>query len=85
MIGPLEIVLMHPVELDGVRHDKLAITSFDAIAEFRNNSPERIICSLSKVYGVPRRVIRHLEAPDSARAGDLVLALLNEVVRSPFR
>lgn len=85
MIGPLEITLNHPVEIDGMTHDKLTVASFDAIAEFRTNSPEQVIRSLSKVYGVPRRVIRHLEPSDAHRAGDLVVALLDEAARSPFR
>lgn len=85
MIGPLEIVLNHPVEIDEVIHDKLTVGSFDAIVEFRTNSPEQVIRSLSRVYGVPRRVIRHLEPSDAHRAGDFIDTLLNNAARSPLR
>jgi hypothetical protein len=82
MSAPLEIQLERPVEIDGARHDKLAVASFDAIANFNSASPERVILSLSKVFGVPRRVIRHLEPSDAQRAGDLVVTLLDETARS---
>lgn len=77
-----ELTLSHPVEIDGQRHDKLAVASFDAIASFRTNSPEQIIRSLAKVYDVPRKVIRHLQPADAQRAGDLVVSLLDETTRS---
>jgi len=79
---PAEITLTVPVEIDGKCHDKLAVASFDAIASFRTNSPEQVIRSLAKVYDVPRKIIRHLEPSDAQRAGDLVVALLDETTRS---
>lgn len=82
MSGVREIELSFPVEVGGVVYDRLAVASFDAIADFRTNSPEQIIRSLSKVYGVPRKVIRHLEPADNERAGDLIVALLDEYTRS---
>ncbi|MCP3386203.1 phage tail assembly protein [Bradyrhizobium sp. CCGUVB4N] len=78
MSAPAEITLNVPIEIDGARHDKIAVASFDAIANFRTNSPEQVIRSMSQVFGVPRRVIRHLDPADAQRAGDLVVALLNE-------
>lgn len=77
-----EIHLETPVEIDGVHHDKLAVASFDAIVNFRANSPERVIRSMAQVFGVPRRVIRHLDPADAQRAGDLVVALLDDTSRS---
>ncbi|WP_158672127.1 hypothetical protein [Bradyrhizobium guangdongense] len=82
MTAPAEIMLNFPVEIDGERRDKLAVASFDAIANFRTNSPEQVIRSLAKVYNVPRKVIRHLDPADARRAGDLVVALLDETTRS---
>jgi hypothetical protein len=58
MRTPLEIKLNHPVESDGCFYDKLTVASFDAIANFRTNSAEQVIRSLSQVFNVPRRVIR---------------------------
>ncbi|MGY4306399.1 hypothetical protein ACVIJ6_003642 [Bradyrhizobium sp. USDA 4369] len=82
MPAPAEIMLNVPIEIDGERHDKLAVASFNAITSFRTNSPEQVIRSLAKVYAVPRKVIRHLEPADAQRAGDLVVALLDEATRS---
>ncbi|MBR1131912.1 hypothetical protein [Bradyrhizobium iriomotense] len=79
---PAEITLTVPVEIDGERHDKLAVASFGAVASFRTNSPEQVIRSLAKVYDVPRKVIRHLEPDDAQRAGDLVVAMLDGATRS---
>lgn len=79
---PAEIMLKFPVEIDGESHDRLAVASFDAIASFRTNSPEQVIRSLAKVYDVPRKVIRHLEPADAQRAGNLVVALLDDTTRS---
>lgn len=79
---PAEIMLKFPVEIEGERHDRLAVASFDAIASFRTNSPEQVIRSLAKVYDVPRKVIRHLEPADAQRAGNLVVALLDDTARS---
>jgi hypothetical protein len=82
MIGPLEIVLNHPVEIDGTQFDRLMVASFDAIADFRTNSPEQVIRSLSKVYGVPRKLVRHLSPDDTNRAGDLIKNILDDYTRS---
>lgn len=82
MSAPAEITLNVSVEIDGARHHKIAVASFDAIANFRTNSPEQVIRSMSQVFGVPRQVIRHLDPADAQRAGDLVVALLDETSRS---
>ncbi|GGI31716.1 phage tail assembly protein [Bradyrhizobium guangdongense] len=82
MPAPAEITLNVPVEIDGERCDRLAVASFEAIANFRTNSPEQVIRSLAKVYAVPRKVIRHLAPSDAQRAGDLVAALLDDTTRS---
>ena len=37
MTTPLEIVLEHPVEIDGVTHGKLTVSDFDALMGFRTN------------------------------------------------
>ncbi|WP_319796620.1 phage tail assembly protein [Nitrobacter sp.] len=81
MTGP-EIVLEHPVELDGTLYDKLTVASYDAIASFECHNAPRVILSLARVYGVPRKVIRHLHPDDTNRAGDLIRALLDEVAHS---
>lgn len=78
------IDLHHPVEIDGTTHHTLTIASYEAIADFRTNSPEQVIRSLSKVYGVPRRVIRKLHENDANRAGDLIATLLDEAARNPW-
>ncbi|MGM4886428.1 phage tail assembly protein [Tardiphaga sp. 11_C7_N12_6] len=78
MNAPFEIDLHHPVEVGGVTHDKLTVASIDAIANFRSNSAEQVILSMSRVFGVSRRVVRHLEPADAQRAGDLICSLLNE-------
>jgi len=77
-----EIALNAPVEIDGDHYDRLMITSFDAIVGFRTNSPEQVIRSMAAVFGVPRRVIRHLDPTDAQRAGDMVVSLLNNTTRS---
>lgn len=82
MSAPLELHLDHPIEVDNIRYDKLTLTNFSALANFRTNSPEQVILSLSRVYRVPRRVIRHLHPDDANRAGDLICALLDETTRS---
>lgn len=81
MVGP-EIVLEHPVELDGILYERLAVASYDAIASFECHNAPRVILSLAQVYGVPRKVIRHLHSDDANRAGDFIRALLDEVARS---
>lgn len=73
----MEMRLHHPVELDGTTYSSLKVASYDAIANFRTNSAEQVIRSLSLVYGVPRRVIRKLHENDANRAGDLIVSLLD--------
>lgn len=82
MIALTEFDLHYPIELNGTRYDRLAVTSYTAIANFNTAAPERIILSLSKVFGVPRRVIRHLHPSDAVRAGDLIRDLLDEAALS---
>lgn len=77
----MEIKLNHPVEIDGTTYDKLAVNS-DAILNFNTASPERVILSLSRVFAVPRRVIRHLHPDDANRAGDLIVSMLDETANS---
>lgn len=86
MGAPLELQLTHPVEMDGVTHDKVTVASPDAIANFRTNSAEQVILSLARVFDVPRKIVRHLDPSDAERAGDLVVQLLNDAARSlnPF-
>ncbi|WP_316233400.1 phage tail assembly protein [Bradyrhizobium sp. SZCCHNPS2010] len=79
----MEIKLDHPIELDGAHYENLAVASLDAIANFRSNSPGQVIRSLSKVYDVPRKVIRRLHPDDANRAGDLIVSLLDEVAHRP--
>lgn len=80
--GP-EIILEHPVELDGTLYERLAVASYDAIANFECHNAPRVILSLARVYGVPRKLIRQLAPSDAERAGDLIRALLDDVARSP--
>ena len=77
-----ELLLDRPVEIDGNRHDRLAIASYEAIARFNTANPERVILSMSRVFGVPRRVIRHLDPADAERAGDLIRNILDDYTRS---
>lgn len=84
MSAPVEIQLNHPFELDGERYDKLRVADYSAIANFECHNAPRVIRSLSHVFGVPRRAIRHLHPHDTARAGEMIVGLLNEVARSPF-
>jgi hypothetical protein len=81
MIGP-EIVLEHPVELDGALYDKLSLSDFNALASFRTNSSEQVIRSMALCFDVPRRVIRHLHPDDANRAGDLIVSALNTIERA---
>jgi hypothetical protein len=67
MSEPLEIHLDHPIEVDNIRYDKLALSDFSALANFRTNSPEQIILSLS--FNIPRR-------PSAAR---LAISLVSAV------
>ena len=82
MIAPAELMLEHLVEIDGSRYDKLAVADYSAIANFNTANPERIILSMSRVFGVPRRVIRHLDPADAERAGDLIRNILDDYTRS---
>jgi hypothetical protein len=77
-----ELTLRQPVEIDGTTYDKLIVADYSAIAEFECHNPPRVILSLAKTFGVPRKVIRHLDPSDSERAGNLVRNLLDEAVRS---
>ncbi|QND70766.1 hypothetical protein [Tardiphaga robiniae] len=83
MTGPvMEVQLTQPVNIDGVAYDKLAVASLDAIARFNTAGPERVLLSMSRVFGVPRRVIRHLTNEDTQRAGDLIVQFLNDAARA---
>jgi hypothetical protein len=77
-----EIVLEHPVELDGVLYNKLMLSDFNALMSFRTNSPEQVIRSMALCFDVPRRAIRHLHPDDASRAGDLLKSALDDVARS---
>lgn len=77
-----ELTLNQPVEFDGDRYDRLAVVSFDAIARFNTANPERVILSMSRVFGVPRQVIRHLDPADAERAGDLIRNILDDYTSS---
>jgi hypothetical protein len=72
-----EMTLNHPVEIDRVIYDKLAITHLGSLASFRANSPEQILRSMALVFGVPRRVVRRLAHSDIERAGDLLVEFLD--------
>jgi hypothetical protein len=74
MIGP-EVILEHPVELDGVRYEKLAVTDYPALARYECHNVAGVIRSLASIYGVPRRVMRKLRPNDAVRVGAMVLAL----------
>lgn len=75
--GP-EIILEHPVELDGVLYNKLMLSDFNALMSFRTNSPEQVIRSMALCFDVPRRAIRHLHPDDANRAGDLLKSVLDD-------
>jgi len=77
-----EIALEHPVEIDGNRYEKLAVADYAAIADFKGNNRSRASASLAKVYGVPRKIIRHLHPADYKRAGDLLCDVLVDYVHS---
>jgi hypothetical protein len=77
-----ELLLDHPVELDGNRYDRLAVANYCAIAEFECHNAPRVTLSLAKAFGVPRRLIRHLYPSDADRAGDLIRNLLDDYTRS---
>jgi hypothetical protein len=77
-----EIILEHPVEIDGCSITRLKLSDFDALANFRTNSPEQVIRSMALCFDVPRRAIRHLHPNDANRAGDLLKSALDDVARS---
>lgn len=81
MTAPAEITLDHPFELDGERYDKLSVASFDAIVRFECHNAPRVIRSLSNVFGIPRRAVRHLHPHDTARAGEMIVSLLKDSIR----
>lgn len=82
MIAPVEIRLDHPFELDGERYEKLSVADYSAIAKFECHNAPRVIRSLANVFGIPRRAVRHLHPQDTARAGEMIVALLDEYTRS---
>jgi hypothetical protein len=55
------------------------ITDFDALARYECHNVSRVIHSIARIYGVPRRVIRKVHPNDAARVGVLVLALRDEL------
>jgi hypothetical protein len=83
MDSPLELHLDHPIEVDNIRYSKLRLSDFNALANFRTNSPEQVIRSMALCFDVPRRAIRHLHPDDANRAGDLLKSVLDDVARSP--
>lgn len=82
MSAPTEIQLDHPFELDGMTYDKLAVEDYSAIANFECHNAPRVIRSLAKVFNIPRRAVRHLHPHDTARAGEMIVELLDEAARS---
>jgi hypothetical protein len=82
MSAPHELTLEHPIELDGNRYDRLKIAGYSAIADFEGHNAPRVILSLAKAYGVPRRVVRHLDPTDASRAGDMLRDLLDDFTNS---
>ena len=82
MTAPHELTLEHPVELDGTTYDKLTVANYSAIAEFECHNAPRVMLSLAKTFGVPRKVIRHLDPSDSDRAGDLIKNILDDYTNS---
>jgi hypothetical protein len=78
----MQMNLNHPVELDGVTYEKLAITHLEALASFRANSPEQVIRSMALVFAVPRRVVRHLDNSDAEQAGELLVNFLDAAARA---
>jgi hypothetical protein len=74
MIAP-DIILQHPVTVDGVRYEKLTVTDYAAIAKYECHNLHRVVRSLATIYGVPRRVMRKLSPSDAVRVGAMVLAL----------
>lgn len=82
MSVPVEIKLDHPFELEGERYDKLSVADYSAIAKFECHNAPRVIRSLASVLGIPRRAVRHLHPHDTARAGEMIVGLLNEYTRS---
>lgn len=73
-----ELTLNQPVEINDVRYDKLTVADYSAIAEFECHNAPRVMLSLAKVFGVPRRVIRHLDPADAERAGDFIRDILDD-------
>lgn len=77
-----ELTLKQPVEIDGTTYDKLTVADYSAIADFESHNAPRVILSLSRAFGVPRRVIRHLDPSDANHAGDLIKNVLDDYTRS---
>lgn len=82
MIAPHELTLRQPVEIDGTTYDKLTVADYSAIANWNDANPERIILSMSRIFGCPRRLVRHLHESDARRAGDLIKNVLDDYTRS---
>lgn len=82
MTAPMEVKLNHPVEIDGTMYHRLSVADYSAIVNFRTNSPEQVIRSMSNVFAVPRKTIRHLHPDDAQRAGDLIVSMLDETANS---
>lgn len=82
MSAPLEMRLDHPVEVDAQRYDRLVLSNFRALMDFRTNSPEQVIRSMALAFAVPRKVIRHMHEDDLNRAGDLLVSALNTIERA---
>jgi hypothetical protein len=74
--------LDHPVVIEGGRHDKLVLSDFTALMNFRCHAPEQVIRSMALCFNVPRKVIRHLHPSDANRAGDLLVSALNTIERA---
>jgi len=82
MTAPHELTLEHPVEIDGTLYSRLKIADYSALTEFECHNAPRVILSLAKTFGIPRRVIRHLDPTDAVRAGDLICNTLDDFTNS---
>lgn len=83
MSGP-ELTLEHPVEIDGMLYDRLAVVNATALhtATFRMNTNAQLILSLARVFGAPRQVIKRLHHVDLGNACDLCRAIVDEAART---
>lgn len=80
----LEIPLRAPFELDGVRYERMAVVNTTALnpVTFRMNTNAQLMLSLSRVFGMPRRVIKRLDPIDLGNACDLCRSILDEALRT---